>query len=297
MLGGIEAGGTKFVCVVGSGPDEIVAEARFPTGKPHETLASAIGFYEEFVRSGGTLDALGIAAFGPVELRRSSPEYGSITTTPKPGWSGTDLIGPVRAALGVPVGFDTDVNGAALAEGRWGAARGLDDFVYLTVGTGIGGGAVAGGRLVHGYVHPEMGHVSVPRRPGDDYPGHCPFHGDCLEGMASGSAIAARWGRPAETLPPDELRRAVELEAAYLAAGIRNFVYTLAPQRIVIGGGASRLPDLFPLVRRELARTLRGYPGLPAHEGDEFVVPAALGQTAGPAGALLLAELARAGAS
>ena len=292
MLGGIEAGGTKFVCVVGSGPEDVVAQETFPTGAPDETLSRAIGFYADYVAGGGRLDAIGIAAFGPVELRRSSPAYGSITTTPKPGWSGIDLVGPVSAALGLPVGFDTDVNAAALAEGRWGAARGLDSFVYLTVGTGIGGGAVVGGRLVQGSVHPEMGHVSVPRQRGDDYPGHCPFHGACLEGMASGAAIADRWGRRAEELPPDELERATELEAAYLGAGLATIVYTLAPQRIVIGGGASRMPGLFPRVRRELTAALAGYPGLAEHESEDFVVPAALGQMAGPAGALILAELA-----
>lgn len=292
MLGGIEAGGTKFVCLVGSGPDEIVAERRFPTEAPETTLRRAIDFFREFVGAGGRLSAIGVAAFGPVELRRSSPAYGSITRTPKPGWSGTDLVGPVCEALGVPVGFDTDVNGAALAEGRWGAAQGLSTFVYLTVGTGIGGGAVVGGRIAHGHIHPEMGHLTVPRQPGDDYAGHCPFHGSCFEGMASGAAIVDRWGSRAEELPPEEQRRALELEAAYLAAGLRNIVYALAPERIVIGGGASTLPGLFPLVRRELARALAGYPGLPEHAADEFVVPAALGQMAGPAGALLLAELA-----
>jgi fructokinase len=287
MLGGIEAGGTKFVCVAGTGPEAIVAETRFPTGAPQETLAQAIDFYRDL-----EVEAIGIAAFGPVELRRSSPAYGSITTTPKPGWSGIDLVGPVADALGVPVGFDTDVNGAALAEGRWGAAQGLSTFVYLTVGTGIGGGAVVGGRVAHGLVHPEIGHMSVPRRPGDEYAGHCPFHGACWEGMASGSAIAGRWGRRAEELPPDELGRAVELEAAYLAEGVRNLVYALAPERVVIGGGASRLPGLFPLLRARLADALAGYPGLPEHAADDFVVPAALDQLAGPAGALLLAELA-----
>ena len=287
MLGGIEAGGTKFVCVVGTGPEDIAAETRFPTGAPAETLAQAIDFYRAF-----ELDAIGIAAFGPVELRRSSPAYGSITTTPKPGWSGIDLVGPVRAALGIPVGFDTDVNGAALAEGRWGAAQGLGTFVYLTVGTGIGGGAVVGGRIVHGLVHPEIGHMSVPREPGDDYAGHCPFHGDCLEGMASGSALAGRFGGRAEELPAAELARAVELEAGYLAEGVRNLVYAVAPERIVIGGGASRLPGLFPRLRERLAGSLAGYPGLAEHGADDFVVPAARDQRAGPAGALLLAELA-----
>ena len=296
MLGGIEAGGTKFVCVVGAGPDDIVAEARFPTERPETTVPAAVGFFRQHVASGGALSAVGIATFGPAELRRSSPAYGRIATTPKAGWTGADLVGPVRDGLGVPVGFDTDVNGAALGEGRWGAARGLDSFVYLTVGTGIGGGAVVGGRLAHGLVHPEMGHVSVPRQPGDDFEGYCPFHGgDCLEGMASGSAMWARWGRPAQELRGDELDGTLELEAAYLAAGLRNLVYTLAPERIVVGGGASQLAGLLPRVRARLVEALAGYPGLPEHAAESFVVPAELGQRAGPAGALVLAELAAAG--
>ena len=190
----------------------------------------------------------------------------------------------------MPVGFDTDVNAAALGEGRWGAARGLDTFVYLTVGTGIGAGAVVEGRVIHGLGHPEMGHLSVPHQPGDHFAGHCPFHGDCWEGMASGAAIAARWGCPAERLRGDQLRAAVDLEAAYLAAGLRNIVYAVAPQRIVVGGGVTRLPGLFPLVRAKLGEALAGYPGLDEHAAGGFVLPPALGPLAGPAGALVLAH-------
>lgn len=292
VFGAIEAGGTKFVCLVASEPAEPVAKASFPTGEPESTLARAIAFFQDCAASGRELAAIGIASFGPVELRRSSPKYGFITNTPKPGWSDTDLVGPVQAALGVPVGFDTDVNGAALAEGRWGAAQGLETFVYLTVGTGVGGGAVVAGRPAHGLVHAEMGHVIVTRQRSDDYSGCCPFHGGCLEGMASGPAIAARWGRPAEELEGEALDRAVELEAAYLAAGLRNIVYTIAPERIVVGGGVAGLPGLFPMLRAKLAEALSGYPGLPEHDSADFVVPAALGQMAGPAGALALAELA-----
>ncbi|HEX2298719.1 MAG TPA: ROK family protein [Pseudonocardiaceae bacterium] len=291
-LGAVEAGGTKIVCLVGVGPDRIEAQTRIGTGEPAATLAGVIAFFREQVRAGGPLAALGVASFGPVELRRAHPRYGFITTTPKPGWAWVDVVGPIRAALGVPVGFDTDVNGAALGEGRWGAAQDVDTFVYLTVGTGVGGGVVSGGRVIPGLVHPEMGHLSVPRRPGDDFPGNCPFHGDCLEGMACGTAIAARWGRPAEQLDGADLRRAVELEAAYLAAGLRNIVYAIAPQRIVLGGSVSALPGLFPAIRARLAELLAGYPGLPEHDAEQFVVPAALGALAGPAGALVLAEQA-----
>jgi fructokinase len=181
-----------------------------------------------------------------------------------------------------------------LGEGRWGSARGLNTFVYLTAGTGIGAGVVINGGVIHGMGHPEMGHVSVPRQPGDNFAGTCPFHGDCLEGMASGAAIAARWGGPAERLDGDTLRAATRLEAAYLAAGLRNIVYVTAPQRIVIGGGVTGLPDLFPLVRAALTQTLAGYPAGPEHTADDFIVPAELGPLAGPAGALILADSTRA---
>ncbi|MFG2626784.1 ROK family protein [Streptomyces sp. NPDC048473] len=290
-LGSIESGGTKFVCLVGSAPDRIEDEIRFPTGEPEPTLARAVAFFEEAAVK-GPLDAVGIASFGPLELRRSHPGYGRLAATPKPGWSGVDVAGTVAAALGVPVAIDTDVNGAALGEGRWGAARGRDTYVYLTVGTGIGGGAVIGGRVINGLVHTEMGHLSVPRIPGDDFPGSCPFHADCWEGMAGGEAVAARWGRPAQELSGEVLGRALQMEAVYLASGLRDIIYTTAPERIVIGGGMAVLPGLFPLLRAELARSLAGYPGLPEHAADDFVVPAALGRLAGPAGGLVLAERA-----
>ncbi|MFN2494291.1 MAG: ROK family protein [Pseudonocardiaceae bacterium] len=290
--GGIEVGGTKVICLVGSDPDHLVAQTRIPTTEPGQTLAQVVDFFQLTAAAGGPLSSIGIASFGPLELRRSHPQYGFITSSPKPGWARVDVVGRVRRALGVPVEFDTDVNGAALGEGRWGAGRGLDTFVYLTVGTGVGAGAVIDGRIARGLVHPEMGHISVAREPGDDFPGVCPFHGDCLEGMASGAAMAARWGRPAEQLDRDELTTAVELEAAYLAGGLRTIVYTIAPQRIVIGGGVSALPGLFLLLRAKLTELLGGYPGLPEHAAADFVLPAALGTLAGPAGALALAAQA-----
>ncbi|WP_424215887.1 ROK family protein (plasmid) [Streptomyces sp. BI20] len=291
-FGSIESGGTKFVCLIGAAPDRIEAEVRFPTGPPGPTLDRAIEFLREGAAEFGPLDAVGIASFGPLELRPGHVRFGHLAATPKPGWSGVDVAGPVAAALGVPVGIDTDVNGAALGEGRWGAARGLDTYVYLTVGTGIGGGAVIGGEVVSGLVHTEMGHLAVPRIPDDPFPGSCPFHGDCWEGLAGGEAMAARWGAPAEELTGDTLRRALRWEAAYLAAGLRNIVYTTAPQRIVIGGGLAALPGLFPLVRAELVAALGGYPGLSEHAAEEFVVPARLGRLAGAAGGLVLASRA-----
>jgi len=291
MYAGLEAGGTKFVCVVGRAPDEIVETHRIEVTDPASTVPAAVAFFERTVAGGQALDALGIASFGPVELRPEHAAYGHITVTPKPGWTGTDMVGPFRDALGIPVAFDTDTNAAALAEGRWGAARDVRSFVYLTLGTGIGGGAVVDGRLLRGLVHPEMGHVAVPRRPGDTVPGSCPFHGDCLEGMASGPALAARFGARAETLDAAARDEAVEVVAFYLAAALRGIVFTLAPQRIVLGGGLTQLPGLVVRVRRALARQLANYPALPEHQDAGFVVPAALGQEAGPMGALLLAEL------
>jgi fructokinase len=291
-FGGIEAGGTKFVCVIGTGPDAIEDRARIEVAGPDETIAAAIAFFRRAVDAGLRPEAIGIGSFGPVELRRGHPAYGSIRTTPKPGWSGTPVLGPVAAALGVPVGFDTDVNAAALGEGRWGAARDVDSFIYLTVGTGIGGGAVVDGRVLHGLVHPEMGHVVVPRRPGDRFPGVCPFHGDCLEGMASGTAIAARFGRAADTLVAGDRDEARALVAFYLAAGIRSLVYVLAPERVVVGGGLGSMAGLVETTRQELAAGLAGYPGLPEHRDATFVTPAGLGGMAGPAGTLILAEQA-----
>lgn len=291
LYGGVELGGTKVMCVIGAGA-EILAAERLPTRDPRSTLDAAIDFFRRGTAAGSTLHAIGIASFGPVELRRESPLWGHVTETPKPGWARVDVAGRIADALGLPVAFDTDVNGAALAEGRHGAARGLHTFVYLTVGTGIGGGAVVGGRPAHGLVHPEMGHVSVPRRPGDDYRGRCPFHGDCLEGMASGPALGERFGGPVETLGPAARDEAAALGAWYLAAGLRNVVYTLAPERIVVGGGVAQLPGLVPRIRERLRELIGPYPGLPEHADDAFVVPAELGERAGAIGALVLAESA-----
>jgi fructokinase len=288
IVGGIEAGGTKFVCVVGDERGQVIRHRRFATRRPEETLADAVDFFRAAATDGLAPEAIGIAAFGPVELR-PGPAFGHLTATTKPGWSGADLVGPLRAALGVPVAIETDVTAAAVAEARVGAARGLATFVYITVGTGIGGGALIEGRPLHGLVHPEMGHMAVPREPDDDFAGVCPFHGDCWEGLACGPAIAARWGSPAEHLDGDALRRAVDLQARYLASGIRNIVYALAPERIVIGGGVSRLPGLVDAAAGRFRERIAGYPGLEAHASDAFIVRAGLDQMAGPTGALLIA--------
>lgn len=291
MFGAIEAGGTKFVCAVGTDPADLET-IQIPTTSPAATMEAALDF---FAPHRPVLRAVGIASFGPVDLNPESWTYGYITSTPKPGWRNCDLAGAVRKTLGVPVGFDTDVNGAALGEARWGAARGLSDFLYLTVGTGIGGGAMSGGRLVHGLVHPEMGHIRVPHdRIEDPFEGCCPYHQDCLEGLACGPAMQARWGVPARDLPPDH--PAFALEARYLALGLATWVCTLSPQRIILGGGVMQQLQLFPLIRAELLRLLNGY--IEAREitecVDRFVVPPALGSQAGVLGALVLAEEAAA---
>ena len=293
---GIEAGGTKFVCAAGSGPGDLLAETRFPTTTPAATLGAAIEFFQAQRARFGPPRALGIASFGPLDPQPGSPSYGSITSTPKPGWANVSLLGPLQQALGVPAGFDTDVNAAALGEGRWGAGQGQGNLVYLTVGTGIGGGGLVDGRPIHGLLHPEMGHMRVPHdRSADPFAGCCPYHGDCLEGLASGPAIEQRWGQPGESLPAGH--PAWALEARYLAQGVANLVLTLSPQRIVLGGGVMAQARLFPLIRAEVRRLLNGYIRSPWLEGrlDEYIVPPGLGTRSGVLGALALAEAAAGG--
>jgi len=290
LWGGIEAGGTKFVCAVGSGPDDLRAEVRLPTTTPAETIGQAIAFFQAQQQQ-EPLTAIGISAFGPLDLNPRSPSYGYITTTIKPGWAQTDMVGPLRTALGLPVSLDTDVNGAALGEYRWGAGRGVDSLLYLTVGTGIGGGAVLDGRPIHGLIHPEMGHIRIPHdRAADPYEGYCAYHGDCFEGLAAGPALAGRWGQAAETLPPDH--PAWSLEAHYLALGLMNFICILSPQRVVLGGGVMEQAHLFPLVRRAVQETLNGYLNAPAilAEIDSYIVPPELGNRSGVLGAIALAQ-------
>ena len=287
VFGCIEAGGTKFVCAVGTGPDDLKS-ASFSTTSPQATLEQVAVFFR-----GVRLDAAGIASFGPVDLRRGSATYGYITSTPKHGWHNFDLAGTIERELRVPVGFDTDVNAAALSEARWGAGRGIPDFLYLTIGTGIGGGAMVQGKVVHGLLHPEMGHIRVPHDLSKDpFPGACPYHGDCLEGLASGPAMEARWKMPAHTMPLDHPGWA--LEAHYLALGLSTWVCTLSPRRIILGGGVMQQSHIFPLLRQELLRLLNGYIQASAllDEIDTYVTPPQLGNRAGVLGAMVLAEQA-----
>jgi fructokinase len=279
--GGVEAGGTKWVCAVGDGPDSVLGTETFPTTTPEETIARAARF---FTQNGG-IDALGVGSFGPIDATR-----GRITTTPKRGWAQIELVAALERALDVPVAFDTDVNAAALGEHRWGAAVGLETFCYITVGTGIGGGGMANGALMHGLLHPEFGHMRIPHdRSRDPFGGVCPYHGDCFEGLASGDAIRRRWGRPGEELDDPAVW---ELEAAYLALGLVNVVCTLSPQRIIVGGGVPKQPALLPLVRRRVQELLAGYLDSPdVNDGIEgYIVQPALGDRAGVLGAIELAR-------
>jgi fructokinase len=283
-FGGIEAGGTKWVCAIGSGPDALDAVEIVRTTTPEETLARAAAFFTQ----NGRVSAVGVGSFGPLDR-----DKGRITTTPKPGWSGTDVVSILEESLGVPVAFDTDVNAAALGEQRWGAAAGLETFCYITVGTGIGGGLMTGGRLLHGLLHPEIGHMLIPHdRTVDPFDGICPFHGDCFEGLASGSAIRERWGRSAEEL--SDVAAVWELEAAYLADGLANVIFTVSPQRVIVGGGVTKHPGLLPLVRARVQERLAGYISRPElGDGiDSYLVGPALGDRAGVLGAIELARLA-----
>ena len=290
LFGGIEAGGTKFVCAVGTGPDDIHAETRFPTTNPDETISRAVDFFIKFHEK-ESLSAIGIASFGPVDLNPESKTYGYITKTPKPGWSETPFASTLKENVGVPVGFDTDVNGALLGESRWGAAQEFQNAIYLTIGTGIGGGGMVNGQLVHGMVHPEIGHILVMPREDDPLPaGVCPFHGHCLEGMAAGPAIEAKWKNKADKLDPDH--GAWELEAHYLAKALHNLICTLSPQRIILGGGVMNQEHLFPLIWKKTKESLNNYVQHPSLlDGiDEYIVPPGLGKWSGVLGAIALAQ-------
>ena len=286
---GIEAGGTKFECVVGSGPESVVATRRIATTAPEETLRAAGDFIEQASR-GSELAGIGIAHFGPVDLDPDSPTYGTVTTTPKPGWAGAAVVSTLRARFGVPIGWDTDVNGAALGELRWGVGRGLRSLVYFTVGTGIGGGAIVDGRPVHGLLHPEMGHIPISAL-GDATPGFCPYHGgSCLEGVAAGPAIELRAGRPGSELAPEH--PIWDEEARYLAFAAATASLLYSPQRIIFGGGVMRQEHVLPRIRTHFLNLLNGYLRSPAitREVESYLVRPGLGERSGVLGALALAR-------
>ena len=288
LIAGIELGGTKCICILATGPEDIRDEVRIPTTSPEETL-SAI---EAVLGRWSGYAALGIASFGPVSIDPGASNYGFITATTKPGWSNTDVGRRLAAFAGVPTGFNSDVAGAALGEGRWGAAQGIADHAYVTVGTGIGVGLVLGGEPTNGLTHPELGHIRPVRLPGDIWPGSCPFHGDCLEGLAAGTAIRARTGKGAEELAADD--PVWEGVAHALAQLAHTLVLTGIPRRIVMGGGVmTGIPHLLPRIRLQLIKSLGGYGDTSELEPvDAYVVPAMLGNNAGPLGAIELGNRA-----
>lgn len=298
VLLGIETGGTKIVCASATSPLDLAAVQTFATTTPHETLGRIAAFVAGQSR-GATIDAIGIAAFGPIDLDPASASFATIGATPKPGWSGARLLDAVRTATDAPVAVDTDVTAAALAEQRWGAGTGLRDLTYVTVGTGIGVGALVAGQPLHGTAHPEIGHLTVRRHPHDTFAGVCRLHGDCLEGLASGPAIAARWGRPADDLA-DLRDGAVAVQSHYLAQLVAAVTYLLSPARIVLGGGVMQMPGLLDAVRSQSARLVAGALGADhpvSNPSSGYLVAPALGDRAGVIGALTLAADLTAGRS
>jgi fructokinase len=280
LVAAVELGGTKINLAVGTGPDDLRAEAVIPTTDPISTIRAAI----DFLRAQKGLAAVGIASFGPVCLDRAALEWGNITATTKPGWSDTPVATAIAEATGLPVAFDTDVNGAALGEYRWGALQGCGVGLYLTVGTGLGGGVVIDGVPLHGRIHPEMGHIRLKRTAGDDFAGVCPFHGDCLEGLVSGPAVMARLGHSLSHTEPGDAGRAMVIDA--LGQGLASLVLTLSPDRIVIGGGVAKTPGFHAEATERLRHWLGDYVAIP----ERFVVPPALGDHAGVAGGIALAQ-------
>jgi fructokinase len=288
-FGAIEAGGTKFICAIGNADRELTVTQRIETTTPTETLPQVVAFFQKY-NSEYPLDSIGICSFGPLDLNQASPTYRQIAKTPKPGWSGANIPQALEDTLHIPAYIDTDVDGAALSEYLWGAGQGLDTFMYLTIGTGIGGGIFANGQLVHGRMHPEAGHLLLRHDLSiDPFPGSCPFHKDCFEGLANGPAMQSRWGRPAYELPQDH--PAWQLEAHYIAEALVAYTYTLSPQRIILGGGVMQNRDLYPLIRKEVKRLLAGYLS-PADQDDQlenYITSPGLDQSSGVLGAIALA--------
>lgn len=288
---GIEGGGTKFVCVYGSGPDDLHDRTVIDTGAPEQTMPKVMEYIKN-VQKKVKIDAIGVCIFGPLDLNKSSPMYGHIRPSAKVEWSDYDVVGVLKKEFNLPVGFDTDVNGAAIGEYRWGAAQGLTDFVYLTVGTGIGGGAMSNGKLLHGIMHPEMGHMMVYQdKEVDPFEGVCACHKNCLEGLASGPSMKVRWNvDSALDLPSNHI--AWEIEARYLGLALASYVLILSPQKIILGGGVMRQSHLMPMVRDEMVKALNGYVMVDAviKNNEGYVVPPGLGENSGICGALALAE-------
>ncbi|MGE7366269.1 ROK family protein [Desemzia incerta] len=280
MFGAIEAGGTKFVCAVSDENFTIKERVSIPTTTPEETMTEVFSFFDQY-----ELTAIGIGSFGPIDVNKESDTYGYITSTPKTAWKFYDFLGSVKNRYSVPIGWTTDVNAAALGEIKLGAAKGLKSCVYLTVGTGIGGGAVINGELLEGYGHPEMGHIPVRLHPNETYKGTCPYHGDCLEGIAAGPAIEGRFGKKGHLLADQE--EVWEMEAYYLAQALMNYTLILSPERIVLGGGVMKQKQLYPLVRQKFAELINDYVQVP--DLEQYIVAPGLEDNAGILGSLLLA--------
>ncbi|PKM50377.1 MAG: fructokinase [Firmicutes bacterium HGW-Firmicutes-7] len=284
LYGAIEAGGTKIICAVGNEEGEILDLIRIDTLTPDVTMPKIIEYFKE-----NSVESIGIGTFGPAGVNPEATNYGYILDTPKLPWAHFNFLGTLQEQFSIPMNFDTDVNGAALAEHQWGSAKDVHSCIYITVGTGIGGGAFVNGKLLHGLLHPEMGHILVPRHPDDQFEGVCPFHGNCLEGMAAGPAIEKRWGQKAYLLDPSH--PAWEMEAYYLAQGILNYIMILSPERIILGGGVMGQKHLYPMIRKKVQELLKEYIKVPALEIDidHFIVSPQLGENAGTYGALALA--------
>lgn len=283
ILGALEAGGTKMVCAIGNEHGEVLDRVSFPTKTPEETIPPMIEFFRE-----KKIEALGIGCFGPIDLNRKSKTYGYITTTPKLAWANYNIVGAFREALNIPVGFDTDVNGSALGEATWGCTRGLENSMYITIGTGVGAGIISNGKLLHGMLHPEAGHVLLKKHPKDTYEGKCPYHGTCLEGLAAGPAIEERWGKKGADL--SEQKEVWELEAYYIAQALVDYILVLSPERIVLGGGVMHQEHMLPLVREEVKRQLNGYiTTKELADLEHYIVLPSLNDNQGIMGALKLA--------
>jgi len=286
ILGALEAGGTKMVCALGNEHGEIFEQVSIPTETPEITMPKIIGYF-----SGKKIEALGIGCFGPLDLDKASPTYGHITSTPKISWINCNIMGVLDEALHVPIGFDTDVNASALGEATWGALKGLDSGLYITIGTGVGVGIYSGGRLLHNMLHPEAGHVLLTKHPEDSYEGKCPYHGACFEGLAAGPAIDGRYGVSALELVDN--KKVWEIEAYYIAQALMGYILTVSPRRIILGGGVMHQQQLFPLVREKVKELLNGYLQTKELEDmDSYIVPAALNDNQGIMGCLQLAVLA-----
>lgn len=296
LYGALEAGGTKMICAVGNESGQILDQVSIPTGTPEETMPKIIEYFKSKIDPSlpkeDRIKALGIASFGPVDVRKGSKTYGNILNTPKIPWRNFPMVKTLKDALGnLPIGFDTDVNGSLLGEATWGCAKGLEDAIYITIGTGIGMGAISGGNPVHGMLHPEAGHILLAPVPGDDYKGHCPSHGKCFEGMASGPAIEERWGKPGKELAGNS--EVWELEAKYIAQALTDILLVLSPQKIILGGGVMAQAQLFPLIRKYVLEYVNDYIDTKELRNiNSFITPAALNGNQGIMGAIKLAELA-----